>query len=67
MSFSESEGGAMSVCATQKHVACLQLLRLMDLRSIAVGPLVLLERELPGPVPWFSVASLGQSVVIHPD
>ena len=33
----------------------------------AVGPLVLLQRALLGPVPWFSVASLGQSVVIHLD
>ena len=31
----------------------------------AASPLVLLERELPGPVPWFSVASLGPWVVIR--
>ena len=37
------------------------------LETEAVGCLVLLERELPGPVPLFSVASLGQSVVIHHD
>ena len=30
----------------------------------AVGPLVLLE-NFSGPVPWFSVASLGQWVVIR--
>ena len=34
-----------------------------ELEIEAVGPLVLLERELPGPVPWFSVASLGLWVV----
>ena len=33
LSFSESEGGAMSGVHAHVHVACLQLLRLMDLRS----------------------------------
>ena len=36
-----------------------------ELEIEAVGPLVLLERELPGPAPWFSVASLGLWVVIR--
>ena len=30
---------------------CLQLLKVDELEIEAVGPLVLLERELPGPVP----------------
>ena len=48
----------MSESATQKRVACLQQLWLMDLRS--KGKSFDLSRELPGPVPWFFVASLGK-------
>ena len=36
-----------------------------ELEIEAEGPLVLFERELPGPVPWFSVTSLGLWVVIR--
>ena len=61
LSFSESEGDAMSESASQT-LACAcglpQTATVDGLEIEAVGPLVLLE--LPGPVPWFSEASLGK-------